>query len=227
MLAAAGVTAPLPAFDLGAGPVASFTNPFSPEVLATLCGAGLDGQAVDCKGGFPIRVSVRVAQGTETQRGTTVIRLPVTAGAVSNANPVPGALTVDLPSGTQPLDDAGSVQVPRLKDSLLRVAIDDGQAQAYTDTDASGGDDHVARDAAFQLVRRARRPRQPPDAVHRRRRHAGRRGRRQMEAAGHARRRPADLAPVRRRARRSRRRRLDQRHRLAGVDAMTRAARSS
>ncbi|HSS37168.1 MAG TPA: hypothetical protein VLT58_00220 [Polyangia bacterium] len=139
MLAAAGVTAPLPAFELGAGPAASFTNPFPPEVLAALCTAGLDGQVVDCKGGFPIRVSVNVAQGTETQRGTTVIRLPVTAGAVSNANPLPGALSVDLPTGTQVLDDAGTVQVPRLQNSLLHVTVEDGQAQTYTAIDAGGG----------------------------------------------------------------------------------------
>ena len=138
MLAAAGATAALPAFDLGTGPVASFTNPFSPEVLAALCSAGFDGQVVDCKGGFPIRVSVRVDQATETQQGTTVIRLPVTAAAVSNANPVPGGLSIDLPSGTQPLDDAGTVQVPRLRDSLLHVAIDGGQAQTYAGTDAGG-----------------------------------------------------------------------------------------
>ena len=34
MLAAAGGTAPLPAFDLGASPAATFTNPFPPDVLA-------------------------------------------------------------------------------------------------------------------------------------------------------------------------------------------------
>ena len=138
MLAAAGVTAPLPAFDLGTGPVASFNNPFSPEILAALCSAGLDGQLVDCRGGFPIRVSVRIAQGTETQRGTTVIRLPVAADAVSNANPVPGVLSVDLPSGTQTLDDAGTVQVPRQQDSLLHVAVDEAQAETYTATAAGG-----------------------------------------------------------------------------------------
>ncbi|MES1207501.1 MAG: hypothetical protein ABUS79_16315 [Pseudomonadota bacterium] len=138
MLATAGATAPLPAYDLGAGALASFTNPFSPEVLATLCAAGLDGQPVDCKGGFPIRVSVRIAQGAEAQLGTTVIRLPLTAGAVSNANPVPGALSVDLPSGTQVLDDAGSVQVPRLQNSLLHVAVDGAQAQTYAGIDANG-----------------------------------------------------------------------------------------
>jgi hypothetical protein len=138
MLAAAGGTASLPAFDLGAGPVASFTNPFSPAVLAALCSAGLDGQVVDCNGGFPIRVSVTVAQGSETQRGTTVIRLPVTAGAVSNANPVPGGLSIDLPSGAQALDDAGTVQVPRLHDNLLHVAVDEDQAQTYTAIDAGG-----------------------------------------------------------------------------------------
>ena len=44
MLASAGVTAPLPAFDLGTGPTVSFTNPFPPDVLAALCGAGFDGQ---------------------------------------------------------------------------------------------------------------------------------------------------------------------------------------
>ncbi|HVY38067.1 MAG TPA: hypothetical protein VHM31_09030 [Polyangia bacterium] len=138
MLAAAGATAPLPAFDLGGGPGASFTNPFPPALLAAVCAAGFDGQAVDCDGGFPIRVSVRVAQGAETQQGTMVVRLPIADGAVSNANPVPGALSVDLPSGTQALDDAGTVRVPRLQDSLLHVAVDAGQAQAYSGTGTGG-----------------------------------------------------------------------------------------
>ncbi len=139
MLAAAGVTAPLPPFDLGAAPTASFTNPFPPDVLAALCARGFDGQPVDCTNGFPIRVSVRLTQGAATQLGTTVIGLPTAAGAVSNANPVPGALSVDLPSGTEVLDDAGGVAVPRLQDDVLRVAIDDDQAETYAGTGADGG----------------------------------------------------------------------------------------
>jgi hypothetical protein len=139
MLAATGATASLPAFDLGTGPVASFTNPWTPEVLAALCAAGLNGQVLDCRGGFPIRVSVRVADGAETQRGTTVVRLPVTTDAVPNVNPVPGALSVDLPSGTRDLDDAGTVQVPRMQDSLLHVAVDDAQAEVYAGNDTGGG----------------------------------------------------------------------------------------
>lgn len=131
LLAAAGVTAPVPAFDLGADPTASFTNPFPPDVLATLCADGFDGQPVDCTNGFPIRLSVRVTEGAATQLGTTVVSLPIAAGAVSNANPVPGALSVDLPAGTETLDDAGSVEVPRLKDNVLHVAIDDSQAETY------------------------------------------------------------------------------------------------
>jgi len=131
MLAAAGVTAPLPAYDLGAGPTASFTNPFAPDLLAALCAAGFDGQILDCRNGFPIRVSVRVTQGAFQQAGTTVVRLPLAAGAVSNANPAPGALSVDLAAGTQLLDDTGSVQVPRLQDNLLHVAVDESQAESY------------------------------------------------------------------------------------------------
>jgi hypothetical protein len=139
MLAAAGLTAPLPPFDLGAGPTGSFTNPFPPDVLAALCDAGFDGQALDCKNGFPIRLSVRVTQGTGAQQGTTVLRLPLEAGATSNANPVPGALSVDLAGGTQTLDDAGTVRVPRLQESLLHVAIDDSQAESYAGTGLDGG----------------------------------------------------------------------------------------
>jgi hypothetical protein len=139
MLAAAGLTAPLPAFDLGAGPTAAFTNPFPPDVLAALCANGFDGQPVDCTNGFPIRVSVRVTQGAASQLGTTVVGLPTATAAVSNANPVPGALSVDLPSGTETLDDAGSVLVPRLQDSVLHVAIDDSQAETYVGTGLDGG----------------------------------------------------------------------------------------
>ena len=139
MLAAAGVTAPLPAFDLGTGPTVSFTNPFPPGVLATLCGAGFDGQPLDCSGGFPIRISVRLTQGDAVQLGTTALNLPTEAGAVSNANPVPGPLSVDLAAGTQTLDDTGSVQVPRVQASLLHVAIDDGQAETYVGLGLDGG----------------------------------------------------------------------------------------
>jgi hypothetical protein len=139
MLDAAGVTAPVPPFDLGADPTATFTNPFPPDALAALCVAGFDGQVLDCQNGFPIRVSVRVTQGTATQISTTIVRLPTAAGATSNANPVPGALSVDLPSGTQQLDDAGGVQVPRLQDDLLHVAIDDSQAESYVGAGVDGG----------------------------------------------------------------------------------------
>jgi hypothetical protein len=138
MLAAAGVTAPVPAFDLGTGPTAAFTNPFPPDVLAALCAGGFDGQPVDCTNGFPIRVSVRVTQGAAVQLGTTVVRLPTVAGAASNANPVPGALSVDLAMGTETLDDAGSVQVPRLQDNVLHIAIDDSQAETYVGTGLDG-----------------------------------------------------------------------------------------
>jgi hypothetical protein len=139
LLAAAGATATVPAFELGADPTASFTNPFPPDVLAALCGDGFDGQPVDCTNGFPIRVSVRVTQGAATQLGTTVVRLPIAAGGVSNANPVPGVLSVDLPSGTAALDDLGSVRVPRLQDNVLHVAVDDSQAETYLGTGLDGG----------------------------------------------------------------------------------------
>ena len=43
-----------------------------------------------------------------------------------------------MPSGTQALDDAGTVQVPRLHDNLLHVAVDEDQAQTYTAIDAGG-----------------------------------------------------------------------------------------
>ncbi len=94
---------------------------------------------LDCKDGFPIRVSVRVTQGPAQQLGTTVVRLPIVAGAVSNANPVAGGLSVDLAAGTQALDDSGSVQVPRLEESLLHVAIDEAQAETYVGSGPDGG----------------------------------------------------------------------------------------
>jgi hypothetical protein len=139
MLAAAGVTTSLPAFDLGGGSSASFTNPFPPDVLAALCAGGFDGQPVDCTNGFPIRVSVGVTQGAATQLGTTVVRLPITDSAVTNANPAPGALSVDLATGTLVLDDAGSVVVPRLQDDVLHVALDESQAETYAAAGLDGG----------------------------------------------------------------------------------------
>jgi hypothetical protein len=141
MLAAAGVTAPVPAFDLGTGATASFANPFPPDVLAALCAGGFDGQPLDCTNGFPIRVSVSVSQGAATQLGTTVVGLPIAAGAASNANPVPGPISVDLGAsgGNEVLDDTGSVVVPRLQDNVLHLALDDSQAETYLGTGSDGG----------------------------------------------------------------------------------------
>jgi hypothetical protein len=139
LLSTAGSTAPLPSFDLGAAPTATFTNRFPPDLLAALCRAGVDGQTVDCRDGFPIRVSVRATQGSATQQATTVIRLPIATGAVSNTNPVLGGLSVDLASGPQLLDDAGSTQVPRLRETLLHVAVDELQAETYVGSDLDGG----------------------------------------------------------------------------------------
>ena len=67
------------------------------------------------------------------------MRLPVSAGAVSNTNPAPGTLSVDLAAGAQALDDAGSVAVPRLEDTRLHVAVDDTQAESYVGSGADGG----------------------------------------------------------------------------------------
>src|SRR5262249_24287089 len=78
--------------------------------------------------------------------------------------------------------------------------------------------------AALQLVLRAGRLREPADAVHRRHEQPDRRHRRQVDATCHPGGRPTDVTPDRRRPRRPRRRRVDQRHRLAGGDAMNRAA---
>jgi hypothetical protein len=139
LLAAAGVTDPVPGFELGENPTASFTNLFPSDVLAALCADGFAGQPLDCTNGFPIRVSVRVTQGAATQLATTVVRLPITAGAVSNANPLPGALSVDLASGSRVLDDSGGVVVPRLQDDVLRVALDDDQAETYEGNSLDGG----------------------------------------------------------------------------------------
>lgn len=139
---AAGATTPLPAFDLGVASTASFTNVLPATVLAGFCAAGFYGQKVDCKHGFPVRVSVRVVQGDAatgaTQAGTMVLRLPTVAGAASNANPVLGAMSVDLGAGVAPLDVTGSVQVPRAMDSKLHVAVDDAEAETYVGPDADG-----------------------------------------------------------------------------------------
>jgi len=142
LASAAGVTSPLPSFDLGSAATASFKNVFPATVLAGLCEAGVQGQKVDCKQGFPVRVTVRVVQGDAltgaTQTGTTVLRLPTVPGAVSNANPVLDGMSVELAAGVVPLDATGSVQVPRARDSKLHVTVDEAEAETYVGPDADG-----------------------------------------------------------------------------------------
>jgi hypothetical protein len=139
MVAGAGVTTPLPSFDLGSNPTATWSNPFPASVLATLCADGFNDTKLDCRHGFPVRVFVNITQGSSTQVATTVLRLPLIDNATSNANPAVGALRAELVAGDMVLDDAGSVVLPRIKDSVLRVAMEESAAETYVEADGAGG----------------------------------------------------------------------------------------
>lgn len=138
LVAGAGVTTPLPSFDLGNNPTATWSNPFPASLLASLCADGFAESQIDCKHGFPVRVFVQITQGSATQVATAVLRLPVGDNDTSNANPVIGALSAELPGGEMVLDDKGSVVLPRIKDNVLRVAVDESAAETYAEPGATG-----------------------------------------------------------------------------------------
>ena len=76
-----GVTTP-PPLMLGNGPSQELANVFPPALLQRFCDSGLAGTArPDCKGGFPIRIFVKVTSGDAEVTATAVIRLPLDAAS--------------------------------------------------------------------------------------------------------------------------------------------------
>ena len=139
-----------PSLDLGEGAIGAFRNPFPPELLAYLCSnqavpggagtgaapAGSDMAALmkvfDCKVGFPVLGRMTA----ETTAGPIVavvqLNLPVDASQPPNTNPVLGGIRIVQPATlAAPLDEAGTVVVPRNLKLGLEMEIAEANAEVY------------------------------------------------------------------------------------------------
>ena len=133
------------AFSSDAQP--TFKNVFPAASLATVCANGFGDFKLDCENGYPIRVKVTVTNGTESAVATAVVRLPVDA-TPSNKNPVIDGVDALLAGGTQTIDEAGTVELPRLVTTVLHAKVDMAQSEAFMGFD----DDHKPATVNERLV---------------------------------------------------------------------------
>jgi hypothetical protein len=145
--AAAGVPSPPPLL-LGNEPSQELANVFPPALLQQLCHSGLAGTArPDCRGGFPVRVFVRVTSADAEVTATTVIRLPLDAASPGNQNPVLTGVVAGAAGQHRPLDAGGQVELPRLQDIPLEVSTTEASAEeVLTDPDPGGGQPQPRRE---------------------------------------------------------------------------------
>jgi hypothetical protein len=115
----------------------TFENVFPAASLATVCANGFGDFKLDCENGYPIRVKVTVTNGGESVVATAVVRLPIDA-TPSNVNPVIDGLELLLAGGAQTVDEAGTVELPRLVETVFHAKVDDAQSESFMGKDDSG-----------------------------------------------------------------------------------------
>jgi hypothetical protein len=164
-LAALTGLAGIPPLFLGITESIDFTNPFPPDLLASLCAgdsaatSSFLGQAAEGKqqqvfscavATLPVQVMLTI-RGSITETGVVSLRLPIDTTTPGNANPVITGVSVVSPEPARQLDDTGQVVVPRDTKVRLRVGIDETQAETYLDRQI-GPDDKYVLDGAGQFV---------------------------------------------------------------------------
>jgi hypothetical protein len=125
----------------------TFKNVFPAASLATVCQNGFGDFKLDCANGYPIRVKVTVTSGTESVVATAVVRLPIDA-TPSNQNPVIDGVDAILAAGPQTIDEAGTVELPRLVETVLRAKVDMAQSESFMGED----DNHQPATVQERLV---------------------------------------------------------------------------
>lgn len=128
---------PAPTLDLGEGDSMTFTNPFPPELLDTLCSnrlnssAGQSEFAFNCNIGFPIQIRM-VATTTKSElTAISEIYLPIDGETAGNQNPIVGPVRIVRPMPDVTLDNDGTITVPRDVDLHLELAMEESVSEAY------------------------------------------------------------------------------------------------
>ncbi len=137
----ADVTGPglpaFPAFDLGTGPTATFTNSIDPRVFAFVCSNMLpnlpDGLTIDCSAGFSTLVKLTVTTATDQVTAVQTLKLRADASVPANMNPAIMGLNAASAGTFLPIDDSGALLLPRDVEIPIGVNVDPSAAEVYTD----------------------------------------------------------------------------------------------
>lgn len=146
----------VPPLDLGTSETITFTNPFPATLLARLCDGDsaatemFAGSVFNCSvSTLPMQVMLTI-RGSTTDTGVVSLRLPID-DEPGNRNPVIAGISVLSPEPARPLDDTGSVRVPRNTEVKLRAGLDPTQSESYLDKQV-GPDDEYVRDGSGRFV---------------------------------------------------------------------------
>lgn len=126
----AGGAVSVPPFDLGTAPTATLAHTIDPAVLRALC-AGMPGvpQLLDCEGGFPVQVRLKVAGGGDEI--DTVFTLRLRIDSPPNANPKIDGLAAFVDGADRPIGNEPVVILPRRKETLIKALVSEAQSETY------------------------------------------------------------------------------------------------
>jgi hypothetical protein len=143
---------PLPRFDLGTEPTATFTNDIPAAVFDLICSGKtiLPGQSVefslDCSAGFPIQIMLTVSSDTDTLTAVQSAKLRFDPATPANTNPTMDGLSAVLgpPNMLMPMPivpsaaDGPLVTLPRQTATKLQVDMSESVAEVYLGKDDDG-----------------------------------------------------------------------------------------
>ena len=139
---------PLPSYDLGDAPTASFVNDISPDAFKAVCAGGLPGLPsefkVDCTAGFPIQLMLTVTTDTDTLTAVQTVKLRFDPAMPANLNPTIDGLQAILAGVPTAIPDGATdaaglpvepVTLPRDVETPLRVSMAETNAEVYAGFD--------------------------------------------------------------------------------------------
>lgn len=127
-----------PAFDLGTGETATFTNSIDPAVFKFVCSNMLPDvpttNAIDCSAGFATLVTLTVTTATDSVTAVQTLRLRLDATTPANTNPAITGVNAAIGGAYTPIDDTGAVLLPRDVETGISVNVDPTAAEVYPDS---------------------------------------------------------------------------------------------
>jgi len=133
---------PFPAFELGADQTATFTNSIDPRAFAFVCSNMLPNvpttNAIDCSAGFTTQVTLTVTSATDSVTAVQNLKLRADATTPANANPAITGINAAVGGIYVPIDDTGTVTLPRDVETPLSVNVDPSAAEMYPDSTNDG-----------------------------------------------------------------------------------------